>query len=122
MTTICHIVLTIVSCVVNPATPAPTPAAAIAILTASLGPSRVPDLPFARGGVEVLAYDPSWPFTGSFAPTWVQTDRRLEPWLVAPPPYYYGLPMFGGAGPGRRAGSARPDQAATPPTRPGRRR
>jgi hypothetical protein len=77
-------VLTVVSCTVDPSTPAPTPAAAVAILTTSLGPSRVPaptpsfepawwvNPPVAQ------TYDRDWPFTGSFAPTWVPTDRWLD--------------------------------------------
>jgi hypothetical protein len=108
-TTLCRIVLTVVTCTVNPATPVPSPAEAAAILVASLGPSRVPPPPFPRGFVDVLPYDRNWPFTGTFAPTWLPTDRRLDGTSLFDPPALYGLPfgVFGyGAGVGYGGGSA----------------
>jgi hypothetical protein len=100
--TLCRIVLTVVSCVVDPSTPAPTPKDAVAILTASLGPGYVPTPlpPFEPGWwvdapLNLPPSDRDWPFTGSFAPTWFPTDR----WLDGTPrvdPLLYGNPWFGG--------------------------
>lgn len=116
--TLCRIVLTVVSCTVDPSTPAPTPAAAVAIITASLGPSRVPapTPSFEPAGwvnaPVVQTYDRDWPFTGSFAPTWVPTDRWLDGTPRVDPLLYggYGTPwLFGGTpfGSGLYGGSVR---------------
>jgi hypothetical protein len=59
LTTLCRIVLTIVSCTFNPAT-VPTPEDAVAIFAASAGPYRVliPDEPQVPGWV--YNTPPSW--------------------------------------------------------------
>jgi hypothetical protein len=114
--TLCRIVLTVVSCTVDPSTPAPSPAAAIAIITASLGPSRVPPPapPLAPAWFDVTrpqTYDRDWPFTGSFAPTWLPTDRRLDGTSLFDPFVNYGNSawLFGGpgVGPGLFGGATR---------------
>jgi hypothetical protein len=98
-TTLCRIVLTVVSCTVDPSAPAPTPKEAVAIITASLGPSRVPAATPAiePDPVVIVPFDRDWPFTGSFAPTWVPTDRWLDGTpRVDPLAYGYGTPwLFG---------------------------
>ena len=111
--TLCTIVLTVVSCVVDPSTKAPTPKDAIAIFTASLGAGYMPvPVPPVEPGYWVDAplqptpHDRDWPFTGSFAPTWFPTDR----WLDGTPrvdPLLYGSPWFAGTplGPGFSGGA-----------------
>lgn len=131
--TLCRIVLTVVSCVVDPSMPAPTPKEAIAILTASLGPGHLPmpPPPFEPGWwldapLNLPPYDRNWPFTGSFAPTWYPTDRRLDGTSLFDPPIIYGDSpwLFGGPlfGAGLYGGSVlrggRPDaRVARPPER-----
>jgi hypothetical protein len=129
--TLCRIVLTVVTCVVDPSTPPATPQDAVAILTASLGPgyAPVPVPPFEPGWwvdapLNIPPTDRDWPFTGSFAPTWFPTDRWLDgtprvdpllygnPWLFGGTPFGPGL--FGGTVPGGRSGARanRPNERA----------
>ena len=87
--TLCHIVLTVVSCVVNPATPPSSPEEAIAILIANLGPSRVPP-PAApewvyRPAPPTPASDQEGLFPGSFAPTWWPSGYGYGPGLLYDP-------------------------------------
>ena len=102
MTTLCRIVLTVVSCTVDPTTPKPKPAEAVAIVVASLGPSRVPvpETPFvpawmltAPAGPTVVVVPSSstaGPF-GEFAP--FPTTRRLDGMSLEAWPATYGLPF-----------------------------
>jgi hypothetical protein len=98
MTTFCRIVLTVVSCTIDPATPAPTPADAVAIFRASSPPFQVmPEIEPSPWYVEApLAYDRDWPFTGSFAltpratPTWAPT-LLLDGTSLWDPPLVYGF-------------------------------
>ena len=97
MITVCHIVLTVVTCTVDPTTPKPSPAEAAAIFVASLGPTNVPEAVRVRDPLDRapdLAYDRSRPFTGSFAPTWVPTDRRLDGSSLFDPSMIYGWPAY----------------------------
>jgi hypothetical protein len=98
MTTFCRIVLTVVSCTIDPATPAPTPADAVAIFRASSPPFQVmPAIEPSQWYVgPSIAYDRDWPFTGSFVtpradPTWAPTSRRLDGTSLWDPPMVYGL-------------------------------
>jgi len=98
MTTLCHIVLTVVTCTIDPATPKPTPAEAVAIFAASAGPWRVgasaPDGWQWDSDAPLVEYDPGWPFRGTFAPTWAPTTRRLDGTSLFDPPMVYGAPPF----------------------------
>jgi len=68
----------VVSCTIDPATPAPTPADAVAIFRASSPPFQAaPEVDPLQWSVDApIAYDRDWPFTGSFAPTL----RADPPW------------------------------------------
>src|SRR4051794_35805527 len=99
MMTFCRIVATVVSCMIDPGTPAPTPAIAVAIFRAAS--------PAFQAGTEIeplpsyadapITYDHNWPFTGSFAPTpradptWAPTAQRLDGTSLWDPPFVYGF-------------------------------
>jgi hypothetical protein len=111
MTTLCHIVLTVVTCTIDPATPKPTPAEAVAIFAASAGPWRVgasaPDGWQWDSDAPLVEYDPGWPFKGAFAPTWAPTTRRLDGTSLFDPPMIYGAPPFSHHGYGYGYGAGR---------------
>ena len=116
MTTLCRIVLTVVTCTIDPATPKPTPAEAVAIFAASAGPWRVgasaPDGWQWDGDARLVEYDPGWPFRGAFAPTWAPTTRRLDGTSLLDPPMVYGAPFFAHHGYGYGNGSGRVGESA----------
>src|SRR6266850_96654 len=94
MTTFCRIVLTLVSCSVDPQTPRPSPAEAAQVLTASVPPAapawRLEALDVGWGAVPPPPRDPAWPFSGTFRPTWappLRTVPEVEVYL----PLGYGL-------------------------------
>lgn len=103
MTTFCRIVLTVVSCTIDPATPAPTPADAVAIFRASSPPfqpmSAIEPLPWYVDAP--IAYDRDWPLAGSFVPTpradptWAPTMRRLDGTSLWDPIAVYGFVPHG---------------------------
>ena len=111
MTTFCRIVLTVVSCTVDQPAPRPSPAEAAAVLTASVPPAaptwRLDSLtdgfrvPGEMGGTFIPPpqYDPHWPFSGTFAPTWSPTLTRLDGSSVFAPPNVYGAPAYYAADP-----------------------
>jgi len=80
--TTCTIVLTLVSCAVDPATPRPSPAEAARVLTASVPPAapawRLDALDAGWGAVPPPSYDRTWPFSGTFAPTWTPRPRPAD--------------------------------------------
>jgi len=131
MTTFCRIVLTVVSCTIDPATPAPTPADAVAIFRASSPPfSAMPAIepsPWYIGAP--ITYDRDWPFTGSFAPTpradptWAPTMRRLDGTSLLDPPTVYGFVphvrggWYGQSGRVYQGAEGRPQRGAVPDIR-----
>jgi hypothetical protein len=100
MTTMCRIVLTVVTCTLDPETPKPTPAEAVEILRA--GGTRFfiadPPLPVWLGYGSYddprSADDRDWPFTGALAPTWAPETRRLDGTSLFDPPIVYGMPAW----------------------------
>ena len=100
MTTLCRIVLTVVTCTADPATPKPTPAEAVAILNGGGRRFYVAEAvpPWERYGGDdrySVPYDRDWPFTGTFAPAWMPTGQRLDGTSLLDPPAVYGAPPFG---------------------------
>jgi hypothetical protein len=103
MTTLCRIVLTVVTCTADPAAPKPTPAEAVAILNGGgrqfyVAEAVPPWEGNGGGGRYPMPYDGDWPFTGTFAPTWMPTGQRLDGTSLLDPPAFYGAPPFGYSG------------------------
>jgi len=107
MTTICRIVLTVVTCTTNPDVPKPSPAEAVAILNAGGRQFFVPDStpPWERFGGDdnyPRTYDRDEMIAGGFATTFassVVTDtRRLDGTSIYDPPAVYGALPFHGYG------------------------
>jgi hypothetical protein len=98
MTTFCRIVLTVVSCTVDPATPAPTPADAVAIFRASSPPFQAaPEVEPSSWDVSgALSYDRDWPFaqhvteTSRMPATGSPNQYRLDGTSTLDPPTVYG--------------------------------
>jgi len=127
MTTFCRIVLTVVTCTADPATPRPTPTEAVAIFSASSPPfhvmTEIEPLPWYVDAP--IASDRDWPFAGSFAPTpradptWAPTLRRLDGTSLWDPPTVYGFAPRGHSGWYGQSGrvyrfSGRPQRSAFP--------
>ena len=91
MTTLCRIVLAVVTCTADPETPKPSPAEAVEILRASGTRFFIPDAP--KPWEAYYPYDAS-PFNTSFPPTWSQTERRLDGTSIYDPPIVYGAVPF----------------------------
>lgn len=99
MTTLCRIVLTVVTCTVDPAMPTLTPTEAVAILAAGGRQFYVAEMvpPWERygGDDQYTRDDREWPMTGSFAPTLAPEARRLDGTSLFDPPTIYGaVPWF----------------------------
>ena len=132
MTTICRIVLTVVTCTTNPDLPKPSPAEAVAILSAGGRQFFVPEStpPWERYGGD--DNDPrAWDrdeMAGGFAPAFASSvasrSRRLDGTSIDDPPVVYGALPFHGYG---RHGVHRGNNAIVPgyyygSTAPGRSR
>jgi hypothetical protein len=129
MTTFCRIVLTVVSCTIDPATPAPTPADAVAIFRASSPPFQAaPEIEPLPWSVDApIAYDRDWPFTGPVEstlrvdPTWAPTPLYLDGMSQWEPPFVYRLRphvrggWYGQSVPVHRAIPSGPQQRRTAP-------
>ena len=92
MTTLCRIVLAVVTCTADPETPKPSPAEAVEILRASGTRFFIPDAP--KPWEAYNPYDDESPFNTSFTPTWPQTERRLDGTSIYDPPIVYGAVPF----------------------------
>jgi len=105
MTTICRIVLTVVTCTTNPDVPKPSPAEAVAILNAGGRQFFVPEStpPWERYGGDdnyPRTYDRDEMIAGGFATTFASSaasdTRRLDGTSIYDPPAVYGaLPFYG---------------------------
>ena len=105
MTTICRIVLTVVTCTTNPDVPKPSPAEAVAILNAGGRQFFVPESTPPReryGGDDDYprTYDRDEMIAGGFATTFASSaasdTRRLDGTSIYDPPAVYGaLPFYG---------------------------
>ena len=107
MTTICRIVLTVVTCTTNPDVPKPSPAEAVAILAAGGRQFFVPEVtpPWERYGGDdnyPRAYNRAEAVAGGFAPTFAPSlasgTRRLDGTSIDDPPAVYGAVPFHGYG------------------------
>ncbi len=114
MTTICRIVLTVVTCTTNPDVPKPSPAEAVAILNAGGRQFFVPDSTPAWerfGGDDNYprTYDRDEMIAGGFATTFASSaasdTRRLDGTSIDDPPAVYGALPFHGYGAHGRYGS-----------------
>ena len=106
MTTLCRIVLTVVTCTTNPDLPKPSPEEAVAILAAGGRQFFVPEVtpPWERYGGDdnyARAVDRDEVFVG-FAPNFASSGeasaRRLDGTLMDDPPAVYGALPFHGYG------------------------
>jgi hypothetical protein len=107
MTTICRIVLTVVSCTANPDLPTPSPDEAVAILAAGGRQFFVPEAtpPWERYGGDIN-YPPTLDrdevFAGGFAPNFASSRAssalRLDGTSIDDPPAVYGALPFPGYG------------------------
>ena len=107
MTTICRIVLTVVTCTTNPDLPKPSPEEAVAILAAGGRQFSVPEItpPWERYGGDdnyPRTFDRDEVFAGGFAPTFASSGasstRRLDGTSIDDPPAVYGALPFHGYG------------------------
>jgi len=107
MTTICRIVLTVVTCTTNPDVPKPSPAEAVAILSAGGRQFFVPEPtpPWERYGGDdndPRTYGRDEMIAGGFATTFASSaasdSRRLDGTSIYDPPAVYGALPFHGYG------------------------
>jgi hypothetical protein len=107
MTTICRIVLTVVTCTTNPDLPKPSPAEAVAILSAGGRQFFVPESipPWERYGGDdnyPRTYDRDEMIAVGFATTFASNaasgPRRLDGTSIDDPPAVYGALPFHGYG------------------------
>ena len=101
MTTICRVVLTVVTCTIDPGLPKPSPAEAVAILSAGGRQFFVAEStpPWERDGGDDTyprAYDRDEVVVSRFAPSFASSVRRLDGTSIDDPPAMYGaLPFYG---------------------------
>jgi hypothetical protein len=98
----CKIVLTLVSCTMDPQAPKPSPAEAAAVLQRATPPAapawRLEELDAYDnrwGSAPEPSYDRLWPFTTTTPPTFSPQLYRLDGSSVFQPPYVYGGNPYG---------------------------